>query len=478
MSDIVIKIESGSVAYTGLTPALTISPFTASSYTGTEVASGYYSFTNVGDGVYKLYEAADLVTEIATFGGTNGRWIGDSSLTGYVLLANNNTFTGNNTFSGTTTLGSDTSIGDVSSTEISYVNGVTSNIQDQLDTKITTSSLSNYLHKSSSAVQQVYSHVGFRNTCTYIGSTTNANDLINRSALDGALYQVTNNLTSSYQQSPNVVRLVPNGIQETNRLYTTYATALSNVANRTPSSGSQFTIWIESEGLSATSSRGIDMAKAGDGYAFDYVHFRGISADIRLVVPGAGINASEWTGSAADTITYEDINFYFNDGGGANSAECNYITYKNCSFELVGDATWTFTNCKFEGLNNFKGVADGTYIFTNCSGDAIYTNTTPTFNTTYIDYFKSNSLRTNTISTHAGNLDLKTGLILSGSLIASGSAINVTGDIVGSGDITAAASFQVGGDSGLDQNIDIPDGGGQTHHLTFKGGILTAYSTD
>lgn len=47
------------------------------------------------------------------------------------------------TFTGTVTLPSDTSIGNVSSTEISYVDGVTSSIQSQLDSKATSATIDN-----------------------------------------------------------------------------------------------------------------------------------------------------------------------------------------------------------------------------------------------------------------------------------------------------------------------------------------------
>lgn len=43
--------------------------------------------------------------------------------------------------------------------------------------------------------------------------------------------------------------------------------------------------------------------------------------------------------------------------------------------------------------------------------------------------------------------------------------------------INAKTKFQLNGTDGLSTTIDIPDTGGTTHHLTFTGGILTAYST-
>lgn len=53
-----------------------------------------------------------------------------------VHISGTETITGNKTFSGTATLPSTTSIGNVSSTELGYIDGVTSSIQTQLDSKV------------------------------------------------------------------------------------------------------------------------------------------------------------------------------------------------------------------------------------------------------------------------------------------------------------------------------------------------------
>ena len=62
---------------------------------------------------------------------------GGASIEGFALLANP-------TFTGTVTLPNTTSIGDISSTEIGYVNGVTSGIQTQLDSKASSSTVSSH----------------------------------------------------------------------------------------------------------------------------------------------------------------------------------------------------------------------------------------------------------------------------------------------------------------------------------------------
>ncbi len=56
---------------------LRVDPFSSSTYPGTHIGDGVYRFDNVEDGVYKLF---NNTTEIAKWGGDNGRWIGDESL--------------------------------------------------------------------------------------------------------------------------------------------------------------------------------------------------------------------------------------------------------------------------------------------------------------------------------------------------------------------------------------------------------------
>jgi len=78
-------------------------------------------------------------------GGNNGSATSVISIGGvgaFVTLGTVQTLTGNKTFSGTIVLPSTTSIGSVTSTEIGYVDGVTSAIQTQIDTKLASTTAS------------------------------------------------------------------------------------------------------------------------------------------------------------------------------------------------------------------------------------------------------------------------------------------------------------------------------------------------
>jgi len=102
----------------GYTPSPTNGTVTSS--TGTSATLPLADATNAG-----LLKPAKF-TVLENTSGTN---TGDQNLSGYALLASP-------TFTGTVILPSTTSIGNVSSTEIGYLDNVTSSIQTQLDNKI------------------------------------------------------------------------------------------------------------------------------------------------------------------------------------------------------------------------------------------------------------------------------------------------------------------------------------------------------
>lgn len=68
---------------------------------------------------------------IYIYNSSSGTW--DSTAASGINTGSNYTWTGNNTFNGSVSLSASTSIGNVSATEISYIDGATSNIQTQLN---------------------------------------------------------------------------------------------------------------------------------------------------------------------------------------------------------------------------------------------------------------------------------------------------------------------------------------------------------
>lgn len=112
------------------------------------------------------------------------------------------------TFTGTVTLPSTTSIGDVSSTEIAYVNGVTSGIQSQLDGKATPTDITNH-----------------NNATTNVHGITNTADLATKTYADTAVSTHSSDTTNVH------------GITDTADLATkTYADTAASSAVSTHSS--------------------------------------------------------------------------------------------------------------------------------------------------------------------------------------------------------------------------------------------------
>lgn len=111
-------------------------------YFGDSLGNGGYTFSDLTEGLYDLYDK-DGGSKITNWGGTNGKWIGTDAMTKYARVATANTFTATQTFSGSiivsesAQLPANTTIGNVTSTEIGYLDGITSAIQTQLNNRLT-----------------------------------------------------------------------------------------------------------------------------------------------------------------------------------------------------------------------------------------------------------------------------------------------------------------------------------------------------
>jgi hypothetical protein len=109
----------------------------------------------------KIY-IADVFLKI---GGTSSQYLMSD---GSVSNSSNKANVDSPTFTGTVILPTTTSIGNVSSTELSYIDGVTSNIQTQLNTKITANtSTNNYIPKVSGT--NIFANSRIIDTGTYLG---------------------------------------------------------------------------------------------------------------------------------------------------------------------------------------------------------------------------------------------------------------------------------------------------------------------
>jgi len=127
------------------------------------------------------------------------------------------------TFTGDVVLPSTTTIGDVSSTEISYVNGVTSGIQSQLDSKASSTSLSNHasdttdihgITDTSALATKTYADdaVGTHNTdTTSVHGIADTAELATKTYADGAVNTHNSDTTSVHGIADTSVLLTTAG---------------------------------------------------------------------------------------------------------------------------------------------------------------------------------------------------------------------------------------------------------------------------
>ena len=168
-----------------------------------------------------------------------------------------------------------------------------------------------------------------------------------------------------YQESPNVIRLIPGGSEKTGQVYTTYANAMQYAL---AVAGVDHRMCIKIEGMGVAGFNYINMSNAGGDYIDDYIHLKGINQDILLIPPDTvtvGV-------SALDNTIIENLTIYKDDIGVDLVFE--NLFFKDVSFNLAVLSV-TFTNCKFKNCDlkiNDDGDTDAT--FTTCKGNFIASN--------------------------------------------------------------------------------------------------------
>lgn len=206
---------------------------------------------------------------------------------------------------------------------------------------------------------------GFTGTNAFSGQVTFTNHLPLANITPSNDYHLVNKLwvlarlaevsVSSYQQSRNVIRCQPAGIQETNKVYTTYAQA-QDWARQVPATAARrITLLIEDMGLSATSIEASDGGLTGNNPFNSYVDVTGYNHGTRLFVP-----------DGTHTVTSAILTnlFIFNDDDGADVRFDNF-TFVNCAFEFDVNSI-IFNNCTFRNCS--VRVTNGTSDFTNSKG--------------------------------------------------------------------------------------------------------------
>lgn len=337
--------------YTQLNLRWSVDSYAAAKYSQLAVSGGTYTFGDVGtpivSGIYKLY---DNTTELTAFGIIQ---IGES---GAVLLVGNNTLTGNNIFSGQntfqdlTTLEAANFVGDVNIATGFNLTVVDSPVAGtdvvRLDDLVDFATLTgNQLFEGTNTFD-------LTPICPTADGTQGSTYLINQGALQTAIDAL---VVIPYQESSNVLRLMPSGIKETNKVYQSW-TEIQTVAASYSSNTRRYTIEIKGTG---ETQNYIDL-----NYAFqDYVSVKGDNQNIILVPEDTTYTV------AAGSVIIENLTF---EKTGANTPVFTNFTFKDVYFNM--DTTSIgFVNCQFRGNCYVKN--SGTISFDgNCTGGYVATN--------------------------------------------------------------------------------------------------------
>lgn len=176
------------------------------------------------------------------------------------------------------------------------------------------------------------------------------------------LEQLESVVMDPFQESPNVIRLIPGGAAKTAQVYITYASAVQ-YAKSVRASSRKMCIKVEGMGTSNTFIQISDGGISGQGYFENYISMVGLHEEITLKLPDDTLSFG-----TAGTATIE--NFTFIDTDGESNNTFTNVTFKNCKFNLAGEVT--FSGCTFSGVNKIKSTGNQT--FTSCKGGTVYSS--------------------------------------------------------------------------------------------------------
>lgn len=326
---------------------LRVSPFSSNTYTGTHLSKGVWSFGDVNDGIYQLWDASSQIANYGEFyiGDNNPTFsaltmtgaiaMGSNKLTGLAAgstagdsvryeqvpkLSENNTFSGLNIFSNTLTASGNVSIGG--------------------SLNMTSGAITNLLDPSS------------------------AQEAATKKYVDD---QVASLAITPYQNSANVVRLIPRGTQQTNQVYTTWGAAQNN-ANSFAASTRPMTVMVEGTTAGGSFIDADNGAIPGLNTFNSYVSVTSLSQKFI-------INIDQDESLTVNNCILTNLYLKHDDGSLGSTPNFNGFVFNNCYIDIVSCSTFTFTNCEFRGHCTIK-CSSGTVTYTSCKGGVVVTNTT------------------------------------------------------------------------------------------------------
>lgn len=367
--DIVIYIHVGGVPVTTGNFYLRAEPYLANTYTGVHIGDGNWQFTGVADNNYELWTASAKVNKFGRF------YLGDKSpsLTGLTVTNGNILFLNCQiSLSGATSLnlaGNDIANGD--NIQCNTISEATANqgvIVDNIRLKDNLTS-SNIPSLSGANNQWMHGNTFFQYPL-YGGTSAPGvdNQFVTMGWVNNAILSVPT-LTGNFNEAPNVVRLIPNGVNESGKVYSTWLGAqayLDTWVNSTSSSANRrATIIIPGEG-----NAGVPIDWTGIASPFiSKVNYTGYNRNIRLDIPDDTHAVNVGT-VVIDTLT-------FMNHASDSSPVFQGFEFANCVLWFLGDGLG-LTNCKFGADVFIKTRADMTTTLNlnSCSG-TVYSNKTP-----------------------------------------------------------------------------------------------------
>lgn len=272
-------------------------------------SSGIYSNASVPDGNYKLYIDDAFRSEYGTF------WIGDDELALYAKLAGGNTFTGNQIFDDQIV------INDIIVADEAFI--------------------------AADSDPYINNDPSFDTTLIWLGYLESRLAAIN---------------VSPYQESSNFRRCIPNGVNETNKVYTTLKAASASFAS--PSINNQCNVFIPGTG---SVSRYIS---ARPGTLIDYVNFTGAGRHINFVLSDGSSNTK--------ITTFENLTLFFGANDYASARSYSNKTFINCTIYAYKDTTFsncTLINCRVIHASTYKAYLTGGTIVENTGFNNEYDKT-------------------------------------------------------------------------------------------------------
>jgi len=180
-----------------------------------------------------------------------------------------------------------------------------------------------------------------------------------------------------YQESPNIVRLIVGGTQETGKVYTSWPMAMW-YCKQFAGDTRRYTIEIKGTGTTTTH---IEINSGGISGLVPFENYISIKGENQNIFLDA-VDGNSYLVTLGKVIV-ENVTIFCNTESAALSF--NGFIFKDCVFDMTSIEQLEIINSAFRGDNVFK--IEGTLKLTNCRGNKVRCKYTPVVSGTYqIDY--------------------------------------------------------------------------------------------